>query len=197
MHTVLRRSIAGVGTYVGAHLLTWLTTLSILPRILKAPSVGGEDVSSLWHVYDAAGQPVWKAVGWVLLGAHRVPLRIKFGPGSYSWTDLMGAAAPDWLYLIPVITCFAGGLTVVLLSPKPAPIEWAVGSHLAIGYAIAAVTSAFVVELTMDTAAVFPALMNPSSLVWPLAVVGFPLLFGSLGAVVGQTSLLHRFRSTS
>jgi len=181
----------------------------MLPRIFQAASEGTAG-TNLRQLYTDAGQPVWKAVTWLVLGVHFVPLRVLGPRGNWAWQTLMRnqTGAPDWLYLIPAIACFAAGMTVILVSSEPDPIEWAIGSHLAIGYTAAGVASAVVSRLTIETAIVLgrvpvdapativPRLINPVSLIWPLAMVGYPLLFGSLGAVVGQSSLVQKSRTS-
>lgn len=198
MRTALRRATIGVGTYVTAYFLMAIATIPFRSRILKATFPGVESASDLWHVYEAAGQPVWKAVGLVLLNAHLVPLRIAPEPNSITWKNSLAAtgAGADWLFLVPALACFVGGL-VVVLSAKSRPVPWAVGAYLAIGYGVTAVGSAFVVPITVGTATVRPALINPVSLAWPLAVVGYPLVFGAIGAFVGQSPVLHRRQSPS
>lgn len=196
MRPALRRAIAGVGTYLGAYLLMAIATVPIRSRVLKATFPGAESVSDLWHVYEAAGQPVWKAVGLVLLNAHLVPLRIEAQPNVVTWKNpLVWTAGADWLYLVPAVACFAAGLAVVLLSEKSTPIPWAVGAYLAIGYVATAVASTFLVGITAGAATARPALLSRVSLAWPLAMVGYPLVFGSLGAFAAQTPLLEGFRS--
>lgn len=209
MQTVIRRIFAGFGAYISVGLLTWLTSVSMLPRILRAASEGMGD-ANLWQIYTDAGQPVWKAVTWLVLSVHFVPLRVQQPGGGWAWQTLMRnqTAAPDWLYLIPAISCFAAGVTVIFFSSEPDAIEWAIGSYLAIGYTIAAVASAVLSRLTIETvividraavdatATIVPRLLNPVTLIWPLAMVGYPLLFSSLGAVVGQSSFLQRARSS-
>lgn len=204
MQTVIRRIFAGVGAYIGVGFLTWLSASSLLPRIFK---VASED---LWQIYTDAGQPVWKAVSWLVLSVHFIPLRVQPPDGGSVWRTLMRnqIGAPDWLYLIPAIACFAAGVTVVFVSSEPDPIEWAIGSYLAIGYTTAGVVSAVASRLTIETvylvgrvpidatATIAPGLINPVTLIWPLAMVGYPLFFGSLGAVVGQRSLSQRTRSS-
>lgn len=199
MRTALRRATIGVGAYVTAYLLMAIATIPLRSRILKATFPGGESTSDLWHVYEAAGQPVWKAVGMVLLNAHLVPLRVAPKPNSITWKNPLVATevGADWLFLVPALACFVGGLAVVVLSPKSGPVPWAVGAYLAIGYGVTAVGSAFVVPITVGTATVRPALVNPVSLAWPLAVVGFPLVFGAIGAFVAQSPVLHRRQSPS
>lgn len=192
MRTALRRATVGVGTYVAAYLLMGLATVPVRSRILKAtfPASGsGESVSALWHVYASAGRPVWKAVGWILLDAHLVVLRVAPEPNSITWKNPLVVAGVDWLYLVPAVACVGGGVAVVRVTSEPAPVALAVGTHLAVGYASAAVASAFAFRLAVGTASVAPALVNPVSLAWPIAAVGFPLVFGSLGAVVGRTPL--------
>lgn len=171
-------------------------------------SVRSSATANLWQIYTDAGQPVWKPFTWLVLSVRSVPLRVQIR-GGWAWHGLMRnqTGAPDWLYLIPAIACFSGGVAVVILSSKPDPIEWGIGSHLAIGYTTAGVASAVVSRLTIErailvgrvteesTATIITRLINPVSLIWPLAMVGYPLLFGSLGAVVGQSSLYQRTRS--
>lgn len=197
MPSALRRATIGVGTYIAAYLLMGLATVPVLSRIMKATFPGVEGSSALWHTYTAAGQPVGKAIGWTLLNAHLVTLRIAPEPNSITWKNPLVWAGVDWLYLAPAVACVIGGVAVVRSSTQSDPIPLAVGTHLAIGYASAFLVSVFVFRLTIGTATVRPSLISPASVVWPLAVIGFPVVFGSLGAVLGRTSVLYRPQSHS
>jgi len=196
MSRPLRDIGAGVGTYILGYVLMGLVAFSSLERLVQATFDGVEapHVSDLWGVYEAAGQPVWTALGWVWLNAHWVILRIEHEPNVITWKNLISASGTTWLYLVPALACVLGGMAVALVRDGPV-IEVAVGAYLAMGYTLAAVASTFAFGLSVPldggTATVAPSLINRVSLVWPIATIGHPLVFGSLGAAIGSTTSLQ------
>lgn len=80
MIPTLRRSLAGVTAAVLAYLLTAVLAVLWLPRLLGR---GVNSPRNLWAGYEGAGEPVWAAIGWVLLAAHRVPLQIASSDSTF------------------------------------------------------------------------------------------------------------------
>ncbi|RBI60278.1 hypothetical protein DMJ13_18210 [halophilic archaeon] len=147
----------------------------------------------LWLAYTDAGQPFWKAVGWVLLNTHSIPVDTHFiGPSLSGGTTVDVVGGYEWLYLVPAVACLLGGAATVVLSANSSPIELAVGSYLAVGYAGTAVLSASIFEINTSKAGVGMMMrLSTWNMTWLIAIVGYPLVFGTLGAFIAQSPLLQ------
>lgn len=195
MNRSLHRLGAGVATYGLTYLLVGLVTMPLLPRMLQSSRWAAGESLPLWQAYTEVGRPIWKAVGWVLLGSHRIPLAVKYRTSELTLgRDVLLVVGYEWLYLVPAVACILGGAATVILSTDSAPIEVAIGSYLAVGYAGAAVLSMILFRVTTNKAVVKPLLLGRWSPEWLLFIVGYPLVFGTLGAFAAQSPLLQRIQ---
>lgn len=195
MNRALHRLGAGVGTYGLTYLLVGLVTMPLFPRILQSSRWAAGESLPLWMAYTEVGRPFWKAVGWVLLGIHRIPLDVRYRPPEATLgRDVLLVAGYEWLYLVPAIACFLGGAATVALSADSSPIDLAVGSYLAVGYAGAAVLSTVLFRVTTTKASVRPLLLGHWNPAWLLLIVGYPLVFGTIGAFAAKSPLLQRIQ---
>ncbi|WP_458187325.1 hypothetical protein [Haladaptatus sp. NG-WS-4] len=189
-----RRIGAGIGTYLLSYLLVGLATIPLLPRILQPSRDPSGEARMLWLAYTDAGQPVWKAVGWVLLNAHFIPVNAHFrGAGLSGGTTVGVVGGYEWLYLVPVVACLLGGAAIVVLSDDSSPVAPAVGSYLAVGYVPTAVLSAPLFAINTSKAGV--GMGDESGHLFLRGVLAvrprrLPLVFGTLGAIVAKSPLL-------
>lgn len=181
MIPALRRSLAGVTAAVLAYLLTAVLAVPWLPRLLGRAA---NSPRNLWAGYESAGEPVWAAIGWVLLVAHRIPLQVASSDGTFVGYLPLGTA--PWLLLCGPLACFVVGVVVVQHADEDAGIPAAVGAYLFVGYLCAILLGAFVLRVSTGEILIAPALWNTTSLSWMVVVPLVSLAFGTAGAYVGS-----------
>lgn len=195
MNRALHRLGAGVGTYGLTYLLVGLVTMPLLPQMFQSSRWAAGESLPLWLAYTEIGRPVWKAIGWVLLGTNRIPLDVKAQtPELMVGRDVMLVAGYEWLHLIPAVACLLGGAATVVLSTDSSSVEMAVGSYLAVGYSGAAILSTVLFGVSTSRAIVRPLLLGYWNPFWMLFVVGYPLVFGTVGAFAAKSPLLKRIQ---
>jgi hypothetical protein len=196
MNRALQNVGYGVLTYLFGCLLAAVAALSgTLDVILQSSpgGVGSDGASAAWQVYAAAGRPVWKAVDWVYLNAHGVPMRIMSEPGAYTSINPLFESGVAWLYLVPPVACLVGG-AVAATRTTSTGLPVAVGAYLAVGYVGAGVASAFLAVARTPTQFAMPALVNDVAMYWPVVLAGVPLAFGTLGAALAASPTASRLR---
>lgn len=177
MRVLTRRALAGVVTALGTYLLTAYTVRGRLPEVLTG---AGEPLARAY-----AAEPFEMAVGWVFLTSHRIPL-YAVGPEEVLAIGLHIplAAGAAWLYAIPAVGCLAGGAAVGLLDGPADPL--AVGGTVAVGYVPAVFGGVLVFRGGSGPVAVVPNVASVVTVDWPIAVVGYPVVFAALGALLVQ-----------
>lgn len=199
MRTALHRIAAGAVAYIASYVLIGLVTVPRLGQYLTHDS--GNAVTVL-DVYHSAGSPLWQAIGWFTLNANGVPVSIAAGQDT---TNFVADGAwlgviHGWVGLVPMVACLLVGVTVAVRSPPPSPVPLSVGAYMMPGYLFAVLASTVVftgsggpVEATAMLRATY---LNGQWLVYALFT---PLVFGSLGALLGQspvlTAAIERLRS--
>ena len=177
MRTALHRIAAGALAYVISYALIGLVTVL--------------DVSY------SAGKPLWQAIGWLTLNTHGVPLSgLPGGVNSVSDGAWLGVIH-DWVGLVPMVACLLVGVTVAVRSPPPSPVPLSVGAYMTPGYFVAVLASTVV--FVGPFGPVDALLSTGRHGQWLVYALFTPLVFGSLGALLGQspvlTATIERLRS--
>lgn len=182
MRVFTRRVAWGVLTALLTYLATAVAVRDRLTALL-AP-VGPESAPGpLARAYTTAGEPFAQAVGWVFLSSHRLPL-FAVGPEEVLAIGLHVPAASGavWLYGVPAAGCLVGGALVATLDGPADPLP--VGGGLAVGYVPAVLAGVGLFRGGSGAVAVYPNVASVVTVDWPLAVVGYPVVFASLGVLV-------------
>ncbi|MFC4447789.1 hypothetical protein [Halorussus aquaticus] len=201
MRTALHRIAAGALAYVVSYVLIGLATVPRLGRYLVRAS---DDAVTVLDVYRSAGSPLWQAVGWFTLNAHGVPIDIaavrdtgNFVSDGAMWLGIL----PGWLGLVPLVACLLVGVTVTATN-RSSPVPMGVGAYMVPGYLVALLLSTVVFAGGVGPVTASARVLLPGSYPggrWLLLVVLAPLVFGSLGASLGQspvlTATVERLRS--
>ena len=183
MRTALQRIAAGALAYIISYVLIGLVTVPRLGYYLAHDSVNG--VTAL-DVYHEAGRPLWQAVGWFTLNANRVPINVGLGTtnflsGGREWLGVIYGGVG----LVPMVACLLVGVAVAVRS-SPSPVPLSVGAYMTPGYLFAVLVSLVVFAGRggpVDASAVlFAGYPNGQ---WVVFVLLTPLVFGSLGALLG------------
>jgi hypothetical protein len=200
MRTVLRRIAAGALAYVVSYVLIGLVTVPRLGEYLTRESTNA--VTAL-DVYHSAGSPLWQAIGWFTLNANGVPIRVagdttNFVANGTVWLGMVHG----WVGLIPMVACLLVGAIVVMRSPSSSPVPLSVGAYMMPGYLVAVLASTVVFGGEVGPVTATASLrLNIWDSQWLLFVLLLPLVFGSLGALLGQspilTATIERLRSGS
>lgn len=163
-----------------------LTLAAIRPRLpaLLVP-VGREErpVGPLARAYTTGGEPLTEAAGWVFLSVHRIPL-YAVGPEEVLAIGLHVPLAADavWLYGVPAAGCLLGGAVVALWEAPVDPLP--VGGGVTLGYVPAVLVGVLLFRGPVGAVAVVPNLASVATIDWPIALVGYPIVFGTLGAAL-------------
>lgn len=201
MRTALHRVAGGALAYLVSYLLVGLATIPRLDRYLRRSS---EEAVTVLDVYHSAGSPVWQAVGWFTLNAHGVPTDISAvrDTGNFVADGAMWfGAIPGWLGLVPMVACLLVAAILTARSRSSA-VPASVGAHMVPGYLFAMLLSTAVFAGPVAPVNTSAKVLLPGDYAggrWWLLVVFAPLVFGSLGALVGQspmlTATIERLRS--
>ena len=195
MRTALQRIAAGALAYIVSYVLIGLVTI---PRLNQYLRPNREGVVTVLEVYHSAGSPLWQAIGWFTLNANGVPINIYTGSGNAIPTvnfvsdgSLWFGVIPGWFGLVPMVACFLVGVVVAATSRPPSPFPLSVGAYMVPGYLVALLASTVVfaggvgpVNASVKLIDTYPADR------WLLPTLLTPLLFGSLGAFLGQSPFL-------
>lgn len=196
MHTVLHRIAAGALAYVVSYVLIGLATVPRIGQYLTP--YPGNGVTVL-EVYRSAGSPLWQAIGWFTLNANGVPVTISVGAGNvvpeatlvHEGSVWLGVVQ-GWLGLVPMVACLLVGVAVTARSNGPSPVPLSVGAYMVPGYLFAVLASTVAFSGTVGPVDASATLFSgyPADK-WLIPVLLSPLVFGSLGALLGQSSVLE------
>ncbi|UPV74995.1 hypothetical protein M0R89_02755 [Halorussus limi] len=197
MRTSLRRIGAGAFAYVVSYVLIGLVTV---PRFDQYLTHDPSNAVGVLDAYHSAGSPLWQAVGWFTLNAHAVPINVGSGDVNFVSDGAMWLGIiPGWLGLVPMVACLLVGVAVTATS-RSSPVPVSVGAHMIPGHLFA-----MLVSTVAFAGAVGPVTASASLTVnvrdgrWLVFVVLSPLVFGSLGALLGRspvlTATIERLRS--
>ncbi|NEU55935.1 hypothetical protein [Halorussus sp. MSC15.2] len=203
MRTALHRIASGALAYVVSYVLIGLVTVPRLGQYLVRAS---DDAVTVLDVYHSAGSPLWQAVGWFTLNAHGVSIDIaavrdtgNFVSDGGMWLGIL----PGWLGLVPIVACLLVGVAVSATN-RSSPVSMGVGAYMAPGYLFTMLLSTVVFAGTVGPVTASARVLFPGNYPggrWLLFVVLTPLVFGSLGAFLGQspvlTATIERLRSDS
>lgn len=173
--------VAGAVAGAGAYLLGYVVTY-----VLVRPEVRESFGTSV---------PTWKVAAWYHFNAHFVDLIASQSVGAIEGATTLGLIAESGgtttaLYAVPPLTLLVAGAVAARWSDRTSP-EGAAGVGLATtgGYGLLAVAVALLSVhgvsgsiLGVDVAA---TLRVPLASVFVFAVVVYPVVFGTLGGVVG------------
>lgn len=204
MRTALHRVAAGVFAYLVSYVLVGLVTV---PRLGQYLTRGPSNAVTVLDVYHSAGSPLWQAIGWFTLNAHGVSISISsksghpVGAGNFVHAEsLWLGIIPRWLGLVPMVACLLVGVAVAATS-RSSPVPTSVGAYMAPGYLFAMLLSTVVfgpVGPVTASVSINPLTQYLGGRWLPLVVLS-PLVFGSLGALLGQspvlTDTIERLRS--
>lgn len=192
MRTALQRIGAGALAYVVSYVLIGLVTATRIDRYLVAEPDKGV---TILEAYQSAGSPLWQAIGWFTLNAHGVPIDVAGVRDTGNFVhegSLWLGVVPGWVGLVPMVACLLVGAIVTARSLGPSPVPLGVGAFMVPGYlfAVLASTVAFSgavgpVDASATLISTYPADR------WLLPSLVSPLVFGSLGALLGRSSLLE------
>ena len=200
MRTVLHRIAAGALAYVVSYVLIGLLTVPRLGEYLAHDS--GNAVAA-FDVYHSAGSPLWQAIGWFTLNANGIPISVgtdatNFVSDGTVWLGMIHG----WVGLLPMAACLLVGATVAVRSQSPSPVPLSVGAFMTPGYLVAVLASTVVFSGAVGPVTASAQLrLSIWDSQWLLLVLLLPLVFGSLGALLGQSPILtdtiERVRSGS
>ncbi|UPV99454.1 hypothetical protein M0R88_13105 [Halorussus gelatinilyticus] len=200
MRTALRRIAAGALAYVVSYVLTGLVTVPRLGRYL----VQGSYSAAILDVYHSAGSPLWQAVGWFTLNAHGISVDVAAvrNTGNFVYEGALWLGIlPGWLGLVPVVACLLVGVAVTARG-RSSPVPVSVGAYMVPGYLFAVLLSSVAFAGALGPVAASASIAPLRQYLggrWLLLVVLAPLVFGSLGALLGQspvlTATIERLRS--
>lgn len=204
MRTALQRIVAGALAYIASYVLIGLVTVPRLGQYLTHDP--GDAVTAL-DAYYSAGSPLWQAIGWFTLNAHAVPTTISSKSGRIVASGNLVHAEPlwigiipGWLGFVPIVACSLVGVAVTATGRSPSPVPVGVGISMVPGYLLAVLLSTVVFTGAVGPATASVSLpLNVRDGRWLPLVVLSPLVFGSLGALLGQspvlTATVERLRS--
>lgn len=198
MYAALRRVIAGACAFVLTYLIVAIVAASRISHYLTPDPGNGPTVLS---AYRAAGEPLWQGIGWLALNTLGIPISVSVEPGYvvvhanlvYDGSLWFGVI-PGVFGFVPMVACLLAGAGVVALSPTPSPVPLAVGAYMVPGHLSAVLVATFLfsgaagpVEASFALTTLYPTAK------WLIPTVVSPLLFGSVGAFLVQSPLIHRF----
>jgi hypothetical protein len=171
-----RELAVGAGGGVGAFLVGYLATYLAVGSAVES--------SFVRQVIEAVGGdlPTWKVVGWVFFNAHAVSTRLPGLLGPESVNLLSSADAfPAALYVVPPLALLATGAAVGLVAADRA--DAGVGLAALVGvYLVAAGLGSVLVTVSAGDTSLGPATLPALA----LAGLGYPLVFGGVGAAAGS-----------
>ncbi|WP_276300930.1 hypothetical protein [Halorussus lipolyticus] len=192
MRTALHRIAGGALAYLVSYLLVGLVTVPRLDRYLRRSS---DEAVTVLDVYHSAGSPLWQAVGWFTLNAHGVPVDVVAVRDSGNFVAdgaMWFSAIPGLLGLVPMVACLLVGAVLTARS-RSSPVPASVGAHMVLGYLFATLLSTAVFAGAVGPVSASASVLLPGDYAggrWWLVVVFAPLVFGSVGALMGQSPLL-------
>jgi hypothetical protein len=173
-------AVAGLAAFVLAYVFVYALTISTVRDSLLtglAEAFGDENAS-------------WKIVGWIFFNAQFVTTTITVDVPLLGGTDAVNFIAESdglsaLLYVIPPALLTAAGLATARLGgATDAGEALRSGPAVALGYLPAAVVGAFLFTVSVgEGSGGSPTLLTAVV----LAGIVYPVVFGSLGAVVGAT----------
>lgn len=195
MRTVLHRIAAGALAYIVSYVLIGLVTVPRLGQYLAHDSG-----NAVLDVYHSAGSPLWQAIGWFTLNANGVSISVGQNTTNFVADGAWIGVIHGWIGLVPMVACLLVGVTVAVRSPPPSPVPLSVGAYMTPGYLFAVLASTVV--FTGSGGPVDATAMSRATYLdgqWLVYVLFTPLVFGSLGALLGQspvlTATIERFRA--
>lgn len=170
--------LAGLGSFVGGYLITYLWRGRDVERSLQS-------IETILTLFQAEPIGTWRVVGWVWYSAHFVDTRVSATLGPVETTmhiDLLreGSGNLELLYLVPPVLLIGAGFFLVTYLRIEDITEGAkFGATITIGYFLA-VAVGLVVFAYGDTGPdPVPAVV--------VAGVLYPIVFGAAGGVLAST----------
>ncbi|MFW6448689.1 MAG: transporter [Halobacteriota archaeon] len=177
-------ALAGVLAYLVGYAITY----AVVARDLEARLGPAEMLLQL-----VSGEPVgtWRVVGWIFHALHGVETRLVFGSGGVEagLTVDPATAAPDVLFMIPVLTLlFAGFLSANFTGVDGPRAGIVVGTTVTVGYLLAVVVGLFVFSYEGSRPVEGTAVA--------IAGIGYPLVLGAIGGALESVSRTFEPRGT-
>lgn len=154
-------------------------------------------IVAVLDVTHSVESPLWQGIGWITLNVHKVPIAALSGRvnpiSDGGWLGLIHS----WVGLIPMVACLLVGVTVAVCRQRSSLIPLSVGAYMTPGYFFAVLASAVV--FTGPFGPVDALLSTGRFGRWLVYVLFTPFIFGTLGALLGQspvlTATIERLRS--
>ena len=173
-------AVAGLVAFALGYVFVYVLTVSSVRESL------------LTGVAEAFGEEGadWKVVGWLFFNAHFVTTTITVDLGLVGGTDAVNFIAESdslsvVLYVVPPALLTAAGLAVARLDGATETARTLrLGPSVALGYLPASLVGALVFAISIgENSGGSPDLLTAAV----IAGVLYPVVFGTLGAVVGAT----------
>lgn len=141
----------------------------------------------------------WKFVGWVFYGGHNVDVETTLSAGGQSesqtssvfeGTSDLTSTIPEFLYLLlPVVVLVGAGFLMYTVVGRRLETGAAagVGASVAVGYLVLAVIGTFLFEYSRSSALGEATAGPEMTMGILLAGIVYPVVFGAIGGVVGQS----------
>lgn len=180
----------GVAAYLFGYVITYVLGLSAVRD------------SGYWQILEAVGRDGqgWKLLGWVFYDAHfaRTTVRLETGIPLLGGAEVVSLITElglsPLLYVVPPALLVAAGIVAARAAGAGTAGEaLRIGPAVVLGYVPLAVAGAFLFRITEGGSFGGPTLVPAIG----LAGVVYPLVFGTLGAVLGaQLVARERRRGT-
>lgn len=177
-------AVAGVLAYLVGYAVTFgLTATDLEDRL--AP------VEALVGLVQSEPVGSWRVVGWIFYGLHGADTRLLEGVGAVEATATVApaTAAPDVLYMVPVLALLAAGFLSADYTNVDGPrAGMIVGASVTIGYGLAVALGLVVFGYRG---------IRPDPL-WSIGMAGlaYPLLLGAMGGALQSVSHTFEPRGT-
>jgi len=182
LRTLALGTVSGVGAALLGYLLTYAllasSAMSVLARHGPQYSIARDVLPQF-----SGSIPVWQAVGWLYYNAHWASVKFQqVGQQGGNFLNFLAyeGGALAWLWLLPaIILVGTGALFAYLTDLRTWNAGALAGATITVGYALALLVG--IEGLAVEVSGV---LISPELTL--VALLGFPLVFGCLGGLLGS-----------
>jgi hypothetical protein len=182
---LLPTGVIGIVAYLLGYLLSFLwtggTVWGALADVELASTAETGDLAAYLGT-NGVLVPAWKGAGWLFNGAHFVPLATEAVEGS---VNLVAAARPAYelLYLVPPVVLVGGGaLAARAFGGRTVWHSASAGALVFLGYLPLSLAGTLAFSVGTGATLVHPKYLPAAA----VAGVAYPVVFGSLGGVLGH-----------